>query len=261
MLRQLIDHTPFWWVVVIFICFLVFTTLSAAFISSRFFSLANDKDHFERSNSIIAILSGGFSVLLAFVIITAWNYLLKAQDNAAQEANSLAVMMRNIAVFPQEAQIKLSKAIRDYTVAVRVDEWKSMEAGKESPSAANAFIGLYKSMQSFTPKTQLEKLYYSQALHNLNSIHKLRRDRMNQLHSVIPSRLSGALIIGSFVLTLTLGFIRGSSKFIDVIPIIVVAVVLGFNLGIAFSLDFPFSGDISVKNDFFCHGVLNTFHD
>lgn len=174
MLRQLIDHTPFWWVVVIFICFLVFTTLSAAFISSRFFSLANDKDHFERSNSIIAILSGGFSVLLAFVIITAWNYLLKAQDNAAQEANSLAVMMRNIAVFPQEAQIKLSKAIRDYTVAVRVDEWKSMEAGKESPSAANAFIGLYKSMQSFTPKTQLEKLYYSQALHNLNSIHKLR---------------------------------------------------------------------------------------
>lgn len=261
MLRQLIDLIPFWWVVVLCISFLVFTTLGAAFISSRFFSIANDKDHFERSNSIIAILSGGFSVLLAFVIITAWNYLLRAQDNAAQEANSLAIMMRNIAVFPQENQIKLSEAIRNYTVAVRVDEWKSMEKGKESPTAAQALRELYQSMQSFTPATQLEKVYYSQALHNLNNIHKLRRDRINQLYSVIPSRLSGALIIGSIFLTLTLGFIRGQSQFIDLIPIIVVAVVLGFNLGIAFSLDFPFSGDISVKNNFFYHGILNTFHD
>ncbi|KTC92164.1 DUF4239 domain-containing protein [Legionella cincinnatiensis] len=261
MLRQFIDLIPFWWVVCLCISFLVLTTLGAAFVSSRFFSIANDKDHLERSNSIIAILSGGFSVLLAFIIITAWNYLLKAQDNAAQEANSLAVMMRNIAVFPQENQIKLSEAIRNYTVAVRTDEWKSMERGKESPNAAKALKELYQNMQSFTPTAQLEKLYYTQALHHLNTVHKLRRDRVNQLNSVIPSRLSAALILGSIFLTLILGFIRGQSKFIDLIPIIVFAVVLGFNLAIAFSIDFPFSGDISVKNDFFYHGILNTFRD
>lgn len=137
-----------------------------------------------------------------------------------------------------------------------------MAHGEESPKAAEAIIKLYQSMQSFTPSTRLEQLYYSQALGNLNMIHKLRRDRINQLKSVIPDQLSVALIVGAVFLTLILGFfLHGQSKFIDLIPIIVFAVVLGFNLAIAFGLDFPFSGDISVRNNFFYHGVLNTFKD
>ena len=261
MLRQFIDIIPFWWVEFIFISFLVLSTLAAAFFSARFFPIADDKEHIERSKAVIAILSGGFSVLLAFVIITTWNYLLKAQENASQEANSLAIMMRNIAVLPMEPQKNIAQAIRDYTIAVRVDEWKSMEKGKESPKAAEALKQLYHSMQSFTPTNLLERLYYSQALSNVNMIHKLRRDRINQLNSVIPSQLSTALILGAIFLTLILGFLHGHSKFLDLIPILIFAVVLGFNLAIAFGLDFPFSGDITVRNNFFYHGVLNTFKD
>lgn len=261
MLRQFIDLIPFWWVEFICICSLILITLSAAFVSSRFISIDHDKDHMERSNTVIAILSGGFSVLLAFIIITARNYLLKAQDNAAQEANTLAIMMRNIAVFPEKPQIKIAQAIRNYTVSVRVNEWKSMQSGHESQNATQSLKELYQSLQSFSPTTRLEQLYYSQTLHNLNAIHKLRRDRINQLNSVIPGRLSAALIIGSISLILILGLIRGQSKFIDLIPIIIFAMVLGFNLAIALSLDFPFSGDISVKNDFFYNGILNTFKD
>lgn len=261
MLRQFIDLLPFWWVEFFFISFLILTTLCAVFISARFFSIEDDKEHTERSKAVIAILSGGFSVLLAFVILTAWNYLLKAQENASQEANSLAIMIRNVAVLPLQPQMNITQAIRNYTIAVRVDEWKSMAAGKESPKAAAALIGMYHSMQSFTPGNLLERLYYSQALGNLNMVHKLRRDRINQLNSVIPSQLSTALILGAVFLTLVLGFLHGQSKFLDLIPILIFAVVLGFNLAIAFGLDFPFSGDITVRNNFFYHGVLNTFKD
>lgn len=120
---------------------------------------------------------------------------------------------------------------------------------------------MYHSMQSFTPTTKLEQLFYSEALQNLNTIQKLRRDRMNQLNSIIPDQLITALIIGVIILTFILGLMRGQSRFIDLIPIIIFAVVLGFHLSIALSLDFPFSGDISVKNTFFNKGILNTFKD
>ena len=153
------------------------------------------------------------------------------------------------------------EAIRNYTVAVRVDEWKSMQEGKESLDAAQGIIKLYHSMQSFSPTTTLERLYYSQALRNLNSIQELRRDRINQLNSVIPGRVSAALIVGAIMLTLILGAMRGHSRFVDLIPVIVFAGVLGFNLAIALSFDFPFSGNISVTNHFFYNGVLHTFKD
>lgn len=133
MLRKLIDVIPFWWMEFICISVLTAITLSATFISHRFFSIPKDKEYIEQSDTVIAILSGGFSILLAFIIITTWNFLLKAQDNAAQEANSLAIMMSNIEVFPENPKIKVSEAIRNYTVAVRVDEWQSMQNGEESP--------------------------------------------------------------------------------------------------------------------------------
>lgn len=261
MLRHLIDIIPFWWMEFACMGSLTVVTLGAAYISPYFFSIPNDKKHTDRSNTLIAILSGGISVLLAFIIFNTWNYLLKAQENASQEANSLAIMMRNITVFPEEPKIKLTQAIRNYTVAVRVDEWKTMHKGHESKVAAQAINELYAMLQLFEPKTTLEKQYYSQALLNLNNILKVRRERLNQLNSVIPSRLSSALIFGSFILTMTLGLIRGRATFIDLIPTILFAVVLGFNLSIALSFDFPFTGDISVRNHFFYNGVLDSFKD
>lgn len=126
-LRQLIDLIPFWWMQFICIGGLTLITLGAAYLSPRFISMPDDREHNDRSNALIAILSGGFSVLLAFTIFNTWNVLLRAQDNVSQEANSLAIMMRNIDVFPEVSKNKITQAIRNYTVAVRVDEWKSMQ--------------------------------------------------------------------------------------------------------------------------------------
>ena len=111
MLRHVIDVIPFWWMQFICIGSLLLITLGGTYISPRFFSMPDDKEHNDRSNALIAILSGGFSVLLAFIIFNTWNVLMKAQDNASQEANSLAIMIRNIAVFPEVPKIKLSQAI------------------------------------------------------------------------------------------------------------------------------------------------------
>ncbi|CDZ76581.1 hypothetical protein BN59_00855 [Legionella massiliensis] len=261
MLRKVIDVIPFWWMEFSCISLLVILTLGAAYLSSRCFSIPNDKNQFDRSNTVLAILSGGFSVLLAFIIITTWNTLLRAQDSAAQEANAVAVMMRNVEILPEKPRVKITKALQDYAIAVRVKEWKSMKNGKESPDAAGAVTELYRAMQSFEPTTKIEQIYYQLALGNLNTIQKLRRDRINHLYSVIPERLSSALIVASISLALIMGGVRGWSSFADLIPIIIFAVVMGFNLAIAFAFDFPFSGDISVRNHFFYHGVLGAFKD
>lgn len=261
MLLQLIDLIPFWWMQCLSMGLLALITLGGTCISPYLFSMPDDSEHTERANSLIAILSGGFSVLLAFIIFNNWNVLLKAQDSAAQEANSLAIMMRNIAVFPADPKMRISLAIRNYTVAVRVDEWETMQKGRESTKAAQAISELYSTLQSYAPTSTMEQIYYSQALLSLNTVLKMRRDRLNLVSSVMPEQLSSALIISSLVLALALGLIRGRSRVLDKIPVTVFAIVLGFNLAIALNFDFPFSGDISVKNSFFYHGVLNSFND
>jgi hypothetical protein len=255
------DYVPFFWKELICIGSLTCIALIASFISSRFFPKSQDNKLDEGFNSVIGILSSGFSILLVFIIITNWGAFLRAQEKAIQEASFLGIMTNNIAVFPDEAYVKLKEAIHNYTVAVRIDEWQSMSRGKESQHASRALRHLNNALHSFEPTTRLERLYYGHVLSNLNNIQKLRRARIGQLSSVIPRQFGLALILGSIGLAFILGLIRSESKLINLIPAILFVMILGFNLAIAFSLDFPFSGDISISNKYFYQGVLNTFKD
>jgi hypothetical protein len=98
-------------------------------------------------------------------------------------------------------------------------------------------------------------------INTLNELLKARRERLNGLKSIIPLPLRTALIIGSIFLVITLGGIRGERTFYYLIPILLFALVLGFNLALALSFDYPFSGPISVPNRLFYSGALSLFPD
>ncbi|STX52444.1 Uncharacterised protein [Legionella busanensis] len=261
MARELINAVPFWWLVILCISVLTIISYLAVIISTQLITVPIDKDHRSLSNALIRILSTGFSVLLAFIIINTWNYLLETQDDIATEADALAAMVRNINVFPAPEKNKLMAGIRDYTILVRTQEWTLMKEGKESPDAWNALNNLFFTLQSFDPKTNLEKIYYSQCLKNLDTILNARRDRLSRLTSIIPEKLSSSLIIGSIFLVVILGLIRGESGFLNTTPILFFSIVFGFNVAIALSFDYPYSGDISVSNRLFYEGMLSSFKD
>ncbi|MGQ3890185.1 DUF4239 domain-containing protein [Legionella sp. CNM-1927-20] len=261
MAHELINAIPFWWLVIL--CILVLTVIAylSVIISTQLITFPIDKDHRSLSNSLIRILSAGFSVLLAFIIINTWNYLLKTQDDIAKEADALATMIRNINVFPAPEKDKIMAGIGNYTVLVRTQEWALMKEGKESPEAWNALNNLFVILQSFDPKTSLERIYYSQAVRNLDTIVEARRNRLSRLTSIIPKELSSSLIIGSIFLVIILGLVRGESDFLNTTPILFFAIVFGFNLAIALSFDYPYSGDIAVSNRLFYEGLLSSFKD
>ncbi|WP_131782455.1 DUF4239 domain-containing protein [Legionella gresilensis] len=261
MARELIEALPFWWLVILCISILTIVAYLSVIISTQLITFPIDKDHRSLTNTLIRILGTGFSVLLAFIIINTWNYLLKTQDDIATEADALATMVRNINVFPAPAKDKIMAGIRDYTILVRTQEWALMKEGEESPDAWNALNNLFLILQSFDPQTNLEKIYYSQCIKNLDTILAARRDRLSRLTSIIPEKLSSSLIIGSIFLVVILGLVRGESGFLNTTPILFFAVVFGFNVAIALSFDYPYSGDISVSNRLFYEGMLSSFKD
>src|SRR5262245_7192036 len=92
MIRTLIDSVSFWWLIIICIVFFLVLTYFSARISVYFFSRPVDINHRDLANSLIGILSGGFSILLAFVIINTWNYFLMARSATSKEADYLALI-------------------------------------------------------------------------------------------------------------------------------------------------------------------------
>ncbi|PJE13411.1 MAG: hypothetical protein CK430_06545 [Legionella sp.] len=236
-------------------------TYVAARISTLFFKGPIDKEHRQLANTLINILSGGLSILLVFIIINTWGYLMQARDNTSKEADYLAAIIRNIAVFPPEPQAKIYEATKNYTVAVRVDEWQTMQRGQVSQKAADALEALYASVQAFQPSTRQQFYFYSRVIADINSVLQARRERLNKMDSVIPEPLKISLLIGSIILAIILGGIRGEYNFLNITPALLFAVSLGFNIALALSFDYPYSGSISVSNKLFYSGVLGRFPD
>jgi len=261
MTREIINAVPFWWLIILTMLALSLIGYLSARISAHLFSEPANYDQRRLANTLIGILSGGFSILLAFVIINTWNYLLSARLVTSQEDDNISLLLHDIAAFPQKEQDKLRAAIREYTVAVRVDEWKAMREGQESPKAWDAIENLYNQIQAYQPQTSQEKIYYTQLIINLNNLLQARRERLNNSASVIPEHLRMSLIIGSVMLIIVLGIIRGESKIFYIMPMMFFSAALGFNLGLALSFDFPFSGDIAVSNEPFYKGVLSKLPD
>ncbi|WP_419420553.1 hypothetical protein ACNVED_04420 [Legionella sp. D16C41] len=261
MVRELINELHFWELVLLCISTLTILTYLSAVISTRLITFPVDKEHRSLSNSLIGILSAGFSVLLAFIIINSWNYLLKTQDDLAKEADALAAIVRDVNVFPEPVKEKLMTELRNYIHLARVHEWETLKQGIDNRQAWETIYNLFVTLQSFDPHTNLERIYYAQIVRNLETVSETRRNRLARLESIIPDKLNSALIIGSIILVVILGLMRGEKNFLNIAPVLFFSIVLGFNLAIALSFNYPYSGDISVSNKFFYEGILSNFTD
>lgn len=261
MFREIINIIPFGILITLLMAMFIIISYLSAHFSDHFFFHEKDNNHRQLSNSLMSILTGGFFVLLAFIIINTWNYLQDASNAASKEADYLAIIIRDIAVFPPETKSRIKEAVRNYTVAVRVDEWAAMKHGEENPEAWSALNNLYLEMQKYEPVSRKEFLYYKLVLNNINEVLLSRRERLNKVDSIIPKSLSYSIFWGSIVLAFILGIIRGKDSLIKLSPMLLFSALLGFNLALALSFDYPYSGDIAVSNKIFYTGVLKEFSD
>jgi hypothetical protein len=60
---------------------------------------------------------------------------------------------------------------------------------------------------------------------------------------------------------ITAGALKGNRDEARNIAVLAIAGLVGFNLGLALTFDYPFSGDISISNKNYYEGILSQFSD
>jgi hypothetical protein len=97
------------------------------------------------------------------------------------------------------------------------------------------------------PSGRQEEIFYLTSLEQLNEVGRHRRQRLLESRSKIPGSLWGFLICGGF-LTIFFTYLFGLRfLWLQGLVIALLAWIIGFSLFLVFSLQFPFTGDISIK--------------
>lgn len=195
-----------------------------------------------RGRGMIQVVGTSFAVLLAFVILAAFQTYSGARAAAGSEATAVLDMARTAALFSTPQRDQLRGDLICYGRAVASEEWPAMRRGHSSP-LVDRWIAAYRALFGrLDVRTTREQLAFQELLNLAATRTAGRQQRLNDDTAAIPTPLWLALIFGGFVaVALQISVVDPRERFSVLGPMIAgVAGVVAAGLLVVYFLDHPY---------------------
>jgi hypothetical protein len=258
-LRGLINNVPIWLLLIVVVAAIAGVVVALVWLIRRRVPPVREGFDAEVSSQLLGVVAALFGLLLAFIVVIAYQNYGDTQSNVSNEADALAAIVRDSDAFPQPDGARVRTAVGVYVRAVVTDEWPRMHQGKDSARAAAAVAGMYRAIQGVDPKSARATAFYDDAVQQLSSVLAGRRDRLDNARGGLPWVIGVLLLVGSIIIVGYTVLVGSRSFWFHAIGSGAVAIVLGLSLVVLLDLTYPFSGDLSVGTAPFRNGVLAQF--
>jgi len=157
----------------------------------------------ERGAGTFAFIGTAYAVLLAFVVLEAFQSFNDAKTGAEQEATTVLQLSRTAEFFPAEQRDPMEGELICYGRAVIHQEWPAMKHGLRSPVVQVWVNGLERSLHRLQPDTPARQAAFLQLLSQQDQRTEARRERISEANRALPAPVWFILGLGAFV---TIGF-------------------------------------------------------
>ena len=195
-----------------------------------------------RGTPMAIVVGTSFAVLMAFLIVSAFQTYGGARTAAATEANALLDMSRTAALFGASERDQLRSDLVCYGRAVVNEEWPAMRRGRSSPlvdhwvSAYRAALGRL-AVRSLRAQSALQDILTQAAVRT-----SARQQRLSDDTPAVPTPLwLGLIFAGCVAVSLQLGMVDPAERLrVQGPQIAAVAAVVATGLLIVNFLDHPY---------------------
>ena len=230
----------------------VLVAVGGLMLVERFVSASLRQEHNDVAGFIYAVVGIVYAVLLALVVIAAWEEHEAAKGTVRSEANELAEIFWLAHRLPEPEGRRLQELTRSYARVVVDEEWPLVEReGRASPRAWDLLDEMRLAVQNLEVNTQADQVLYAQGLERVHDLADARRARLVEAEEGIPAILWVVLVAGGGV---TVGFTYLFGMGNTWAHRLMVAALAGiialalFTIGV---LEFPFSGGARIGPEAF----------
>src|SRR3954451_6332708 len=110
------------------VCLTLAVTVLAVWLIRRAVPATKDGFHAEVSAPMLGVVAAIFGLLLAFVIVIAYQNFLDTDANVSREADTLASIVRDSKAFPEPGGRNVRLAVGAYARTVVNQEWPQMHS-------------------------------------------------------------------------------------------------------------------------------------
>jgi len=157
----------------------------------------------ERGAGIFAFIGTAYAVLLAFVVLEAFQSFNDARTGAEQEATTIVQMSRTAEFFSAAERAPVDGVLICYGRAVINQEWPAMRHGGRSAILQGWVPRLEEGLRGLHPHTPAQQAAFLQLLEQEDKRIDARRERLSEANRALPAPVWFILGLGAFV---TIGF-------------------------------------------------------
>jgi hypothetical protein len=190
----------------------VFSSLSilGLYLVRRIVPLEHLKQNHEVAGFTFGVIGAFYGLLLAFVIVAAWERFDRADEMVQMEAMSLVSLYRISKGFPQPLQHNLQQELRNYALRAINVEWPEMaryiHGVTDNPGKADnpiVYLGLWALVGSYNPPDTRQTLLVDKSYDQLQQLGEDRALRYMYSNDAFPSVVWLVIYAGLFI---TIGF-------------------------------------------------------
>ena len=197
-----------------------------------------------------------YSVLMAFVVFSAYQRFTDAGTSVTDEAAALVVAYRDTQIFPEPIRSEAAAALRSYVKEVMENEWETHGTVRPHRSR-DALNPVWNSYRKYQPIDSLDQAALGGAEDRLHDLELQRHLRHLAGEASLPNVIWWLMVGGGFF-TVAMSYLFVVER--ASVHALQVGLLSGFIasvLVLILALNFPFTGDVHVSRGPFKHALLN----
>jgi hypothetical protein len=204
--------------------------------------------HTDVAGYVYAVIGVIYAVILAFVVIAAWEEYRDARTAVASEASAVLNLARSANGWPAGDRADVESALIAYARQVVDVEWPAMARGDFGPATDTVTVNqLWQALNEADQAAAAKSASYEIALAQLDDLGEARRNRLLLGQEGLPLSMAVILIIGAVV---TIGFaylFAVDDGRLHGLMITSLAVLIALLLLLQFQLGMPFQGVSAIE--------------
>jgi hypothetical protein len=218
------------------------------FVVRRLVPVHRLQENHEVAGVTFGALGAFYGLVLAFVIVAAWERFDQAKTNAHAEATALENLYKLGSGLDEPMRSQLDSEVLQYTHRVVDEEWPEM-ATMHYRTATEGAHDLWWLVVSYHPVDSHDEMLMTVALEQLNQISHTRSERLLFYHDDLPSMVWLIIYLGC-VITIGFGYFFGSSDFrAQAVMCAFFSIWLGITILAILELAHPYHGMMTITDD------------
>jgi len=188
-----------------------------------------------------------YAVLLAMIAVAAWTNYTTVDSLAAQEADLVHSLFRDIEAFSPSERDELRGLLREYVDTVIHTEWPALQSGLPDKRAALVVDSIFSAWMKLEPKTEAEKIITAETLARLNLFQTVRRNRLQTGSNGLDAVLWVVVLAGAIVSIGICYLFWMENKTLHQVMISILGIMIGVVVYLILALDHPMWGAITIQ--------------